>query len=287
MAEALGLGREDGIAILCEDPNFGQSPVEAVRSGVVHAAVASPAHVLESDAPDDLRVVLVIQQASPLVYPVRTTSPVRELSDLAGRPVAVWPGNESLELRWMLRQSGLSDADFVRMETADTVSALLDGRADAAQMTCYHELHVAQARLGEEGLRLFRPADGQGLVKDGLVVSRALTEADPRLVQGLVSASLRGWTEAFIDLDRAVAVCCAARPDTTPAEQRQQLSDIRDLSLRGAALTWGLGYPDAEHEARGRLALRATGHDELQAGTITDPRFWHAAPASFRRKNLA
>jgi NitT/TauT family transport system substrate-binding protein len=287
VAEALGLGNEDGIAIRCEGPIAGQSPIEAVRSGAVHAAVASPAHVLESHQPDALRVVLIVQQASPLVYPVKATSPVRALADLSGRPVAVWPGNESLELRWMLQQAGVAEADFVRLETGDTVAALLEGRAAAAQMTTYHELHVAQARVGADGLRLFRATDEQALVKDGLVVSLALVNSEPRLVQALVDASMRGWANAFTDPDRAVAVCCAARPDTTPDEQRQQLSDIRDLSLQGATLTHGLGYPDPAHEARVRLALRETGHAAHGAAPITNSTFWQSTQTSLRQTSLA
>jgi NitT/TauT family transport system substrate-binding protein len=286
MAEALGFGREKGISIVCERPDFARSPVEAVRLGAVEAAVASPAHVLECSAPEEVTLILVIQQASPLVYPVRATSSVRTLADLAGRPIAVWPGNESLELRWMLLQAGVAEADFIRVETTDTLAALLEGRAEAAQMTCYHELRLAQEALGKHGLRIFRPAEGQGLVKDGLVVSRAMAEAEPDIVQALVDASLKGWTAALEDPESAVAICCAARCDTKTDEQKSQLSDISELALQGATVVHGLGYPNPQHEQRARLALAAVGHGALDPRPITTLDFWEAAPASLRRRSF-
>jgi NitT/TauT family transport system substrate-binding protein len=282
MAEALGFGREEGIAIECQEIDFASPHVAAVLAGSAEAAVASPAHVLESNDPDALRVVLVIQQASPLVYPVRATSPIRSLQDLSGQPIAVWPGNESLELRWMLHQAGLQDHEIRRVESADTVAALIEGRAAAAQMTTYHELHQAEAALGRGGLRVFRPTPDQELVKDGLVVSRRMAKEEPSVVQALVNASLRGWNAAFEDPEQAVAICARARPDMSKDEHRTQLADIRALVRRGPTLMRGLGYPDPIHEKRARTALEAIGHPVGHMGAVVIDSFWAAAPEAYR-----
>ncbi|MFB2553045.1 ABC transporter substrate-binding protein [Ensifer soli] len=288
LAERLGLARRHGVEIVCEGLDFSLKHVAAVLAGATQMAVASPSHILESARPDDLRFVLAIQQESPLVYPARKADGIRQLADLSGRKVGVWPGHEDLEFRWMLARAGVSPDAVTRIEMPDTVGPFLAGDTASAQMTNYHELHVVEAALGHDGLTLFSAADvGASLLKDGLVVDRRLTERDPQVVQAVVDAVLEGWTIAFREPERAVEACVAARPDMTAGDQRRQLADIRALALRGATLTHGLGYPDPAHVTRAAEALRAVEGKAVVHHATADPRFWQAAPEAFRPRSFS
>jgi NitT/TauT family transport system substrate-binding protein len=289
LAEALGLGRGEGVQIVCEGVDFACKHVGAVLSGAADFAVASPAHVLESSRPEALAVVLAIQQASPLVYPARRSSGIRSVVDLAGRKVGVWPGGEDLELRWMLWRAGVVDDAVERIPMPDTVGPFLAGEIDCGQMTTYHELHQVEAILGDEPLVLLSAeASGCSLLKDGLVVSRERAEREPVLIQAVVDAVLEGWTIAFDEPERALDVCAEARPDMSRDEHRLQLAEIRRLSLQEATLTEGLGFPDPRHPARAAEALATVGHVPSRLSVrVCDTRFWEAAPAEFRRRAWA
>lgn len=286
LAEKLGLARRAGVDIVCEGLDFSQKHVAAVLSGATQMAVASPAHILESRDPAALRFVLAIQQESPLVYPVRRSDGIATLAGLAGRKVGVWPGHEDLELRWMLLRAGVDPDAVTRVELPDTVGPFLAGELASAQMTNYHELHHVEHELGRDAIRVFYGKDGgSSILKDGLAVSAAFVAENPAAVQAVVDAVLEGWTIAFTDPDRAVAVCLEARPDMGEAEHRRQLADIRALAMTGATLSHGLGYPDPAHVARAVEAIGDVERRGVPHEGILDQRFWQAAPASFRAKD--
>jgi ABC-type nitrate/sulfonate/bicarbonate transport system substrate-binding protein len=285
IAEQRGLAAPAGVAIACEPIVFGESAADAVVAGKVEMAVASPSHLLESSDPAALAFILAIQQESPLVYPVKRASGITRLADLAGRKVGVWPGHEDLELRWMLRRAGVDERAVERVPVNDTVAALCEDQVAAAQMTTYHELHQAEHRLGEGALLPFSAAaHGASLLKDGLLVRKDWLARNAATAQAVVDAVLQGWTIAFTDPDAALAACAVARPDMGRAEQAAQLADIRSLSLRGATLAHGLGYPDPDHVARALQAMREVGlpAPALAPAAVADPRFWQAAPARCR-----
>jgi len=278
------------LRILCEPADFKTGPAAAVFDGDSHFAVASPAHVLESEWPSQLVWLLTIQQESPLVYPVRQDSGITGPHDLAGRKVAVWPGNEDLELQWMLKRAGVDPSAVVRLPVEDTVGAFLSGDADCAQMTCYHELHLLEAELGnQDTVRLLRASDQDaGLVKDGLIARRDFVESNEALVQTFVNAVLAGWTRAFTNAEATLDACLAARPDMSRASHARQLEGIRALSLCNATLSQGLGYPDRRHVENAIAAARAVGlpHSVVTADEITAPHFWQAAPVASRPRTF-
>ena len=281
VAEHLMLGATDGIRIECQPMQPDLGPVDAVLTGMAEFAVASPAHMLESGCADDLVMLLAIQQASALVYPARRAAGVAQLSDLRGHRLAVWPGREDLELRWMLHRGGVSDSDVTWLPTGDTVSAVIDHAADCAQMTTYHELHQLEERSGGlDDYIIFRPESDATLLKDGLIARRDWVERHPAETQALIDAVLAGWTIAFTQPEEAVRICCLARPDMGETEQAAQLAAIRDLALCGATLSEGLGFPDPDHLRRAEEALAVV--DGVRATGSIDARFWQAASAASR-----
>lgn len=284
LAEELGLGNDAGVQIVCEGLDFSCKHVNAVLTGQTEMCVASPAHQLESTDPAALRWLLSIQQKSPLVYPARRSDGIGTLADLAGKSAGVWPGHEDLELRWMLSRAGLADNAVTRVEMPDTVAPFLNGETATGQMTCYHELHMVEHALPVEDLVIFDGSSiGCAILKDGLIASAKLVDEEPEVVQAVVNAVLEGWTIAFDQPELALAACLSVRPDRTHAEEAAQLSAIRDLSLTGATLIEGLGFPDAAHMESVVTAMRELGEPVPPTVGLRDPRFWRAAPERLRR----
>lgn len=288
LAEKLGLARRKGVEIVCEGLDFNMKHVAAVLSGATQMSVASPAHILESRAPEKLRFILTIQQESPLVYPARKAKGIVKPSDLKGARIGVWPGHEDLELRWMLQRAGLGPDAVERIAMPDTVGPFLKDELTSAQMTNYHELHVVEKALGHDALTIFSAREQNcSLIKDGLVVARDFAAERPEAVQAVVDAVLEGWTIAFSEPERAIEACREARPDMSVAEHQQQLADIRALSLTGATLTEGLGYPDPQHVARAAQAMAEVENKTVPHDNTGDPGFWRTAPDAFRRRSWA
>ncbi|MGB3831056.1 MAG: ABC transporter substrate-binding protein [Mesorhizobium sp.] len=144
---------------------------------------------------------------------------------------------------------------------------------------------MSSKKLGAGAVKTFSAKDtGCSVLKDGLVVSTRFAEADRQVVQAVVDAILEGWTIAFQEPERAIAVCLEARPDMSEAEHRRQLADIRALALTGATLTEGLGYPDPTHvEQAARAIAEVEGH-VVDTSSILDLSFWQAAPEGFRAR---
>ncbi len=280
-------GATDGPALAWQAARSDEGPIDAVLEGNAEFAVASPSHIAESRAPDALCWLLTVQQESALVYPCWPDAGIARPADLRGRRIAVWPGGEDLELLWMLARDGVAPGEVERLPAGDTVGPFLDREVDCAQMTLYHELHKAQA-LAPAAVRFheLRAADLEAsLIKDGLVARRDWVERNPGLTQAVVEAVLAGWIRAFDEPASALAACLRARPDMPEAEQASQLADIRGLSLVGATLTRGLGFPDPLHMQRAAAAAAAVGLPvaaEVLADAV-EPRFWAAAPQALRR----
>lgn len=285
LAEKLELARNDGIDIVCEPLDFEYKHVASILSGSTPMAVASPAHILESTSPEALRWILTIQQESPLIYPVRKGHGIECLADLKGHKVGVWPGDEDLEFRWMLHRSGLKPTDVQRIPMPDTVEPFLANNIASGQMTNYHELHAVEDALGMGAIELFsaKPLDCS-IIKDGLVVSTSYATEHPSIVQAVVNAVLEGWTMAFDDPDRAIALCMEVRPDVSESEHRRQLADIYQLTAAGATLNKGLGYPDPQHLATASMALSEVKGKDVDTTDILDLTFWESAPERFRQR---
>jgi NitT/TauT family transport system substrate-binding protein len=290
IAERLRLGAAAGVAIEAQPIRFDQSGTAALAAGDAEMAVASPSHLLESDIAERLRFILTIQQESSLVYPVRRSSGIETIADLAGRRVGVWPGHEDLELRWMLSKAGVAEGSVMRAPMADTLASFLAGDVDCAQMTSYHELDAAERALGHGALRQFAAVEfGASLIKDGLLTEEGWLTRNRDVAQAVVHAVLQGWTIAFSDPERATAICAEVRPDMSLEEHRLQLQGIRALSCRGATLARGLGYPDRGHVSRVLEAVTALGiaPAALDIANIADDSLWRATPVEWRSATWA
>lgn len=279
LAEQAGLGANRGVALRTSPMVPGTGPMAALLSGDAEFAVASPSHLLESGRGGDVVMLLAIQQSSALVYPAHRCHGIERLTDLRGRRVAVWPGNEDLELRWMLARAGVPPDEVERVPVPDTVAPFRRGEVDCAQMTVYHELHEIEGDGSGDVVLFSASTFGASLLKDGLFTTRRLADESPDLVQAVVDAVLQGWATAFATPDRAVDACLRARPGLDRDGQARQLAVIRSLAAAGCALVRGLGYPDPEHVVRAARAMADLGHPvDADVARMVRPEFWSGAP---------
>ncbi|MDH3376641.1 MAG: ABC transporter substrate-binding protein [Gammaproteobacteria bacterium] len=289
VAQHSGIARARGLDLECQPLDFAEGPVAAILAENAEVCIASPAHLLESENPAALALLLVFQQKSSLVYPALRDHGVLKISDLAEKRVAVWPGGEDLELRWMLTRASVDPESVERVPTGDTAGLLLAGEVSCAQMTIYHEYHEYLNAGGQaDRVLALRAADyGADLLKDGVIARRDWIQADPQRAQALVESLLEGWTLALRDRTDTLALCQQLRPDMDAAHHEQQYEDIRGLILNGPTLKQGLGYPGAEPMARAIEALFEVEGRKTEGApqSYIAEDFWKAAPEGIRSAN--
>ena len=286
MAQHCGIASARGVELDCQPLDFDESPIDAVLTGNADLCIASPSHLFEAEDPEALRLLLAFQQNSPLVYLARREHGISEIKDLSGKRVAVWPGGEDLELRWMLQNEGIDPESIERVHTTDTVELLLDDQVSCAQMTSYNEYHEFIERGGDSDsmCHFFAKNNGTDLIKDGVCARKDWILDNPERAQQVVNSLLEGWTRALHDKQDAIALCRKMRPEMEETNHKIQYDEIRKLILSSATLKQGLGFPNLEHVVRAATAMSEVDYRILEESpeSYVAAQFWHAAPAHLR-----
>ncbi len=287
LAEHSEIASQYGIELECQPVDFDEGPISAILSNHADLCVASPSHIFESSKPESLVFLLTFQQSSSLVYLARRDHGIDNIHCLAGKRIAVWPGSEDLELRWMLHKAGVPSSDIEFVPTGDTVQMLLSGEVSCAQMTTYNEYIEYLEHGGNEinTLTLFARDYGADLIKDGIVATRSWLEADPDRAQAVVDSILAGWMHSLDFPDKAIELCMKLRPDVDRQFHWMQFNDIKNLINCGATSSHGLGFPDIRHLRQSAKAVADLHKNKFNFDLemLVEEKYWYSASASIRR----
>ena len=124
-----------------------------------------------------------------------TGAPIRELSDLDGRRVSVWPGSLRTPYLALFAAAGVRP---VILPQYTTFSLFLKHGADAFAGMRYNEYHtLLQSGVLEEQVRVFALRDhGVNLPEDGLYCLAETWQRRAQTCRALALASLEGWRYA-------------------------------------------------------------------------------------------
>lgn len=287
LAEHRDFASRRGYQLECQPVDFSEGPVSAILSGNADLCIASPSHMLESSEPESLVFLLTFQQLGSCVYLARKDHDIDKIRCLAGKRIAVWPGSEDLELKWMLSKAGvpLSDIEFV--PTVDTVQMLMDGQVSCAQMTTYNEYLKFLKLGGDEStvLTLHARDYDADLIKDGVVALKSWVESDTVRAQAVVESLLAGWTHALHHQSDAIDLCKQIRTDVEEEHHRMQYSEIKKLIASGATNSHGLGFPHTDHLKKAATAVSdvESGQFDFDVSRLVDTQYWQAAEPSLRQ----
>lgn len=287
LAEHHDFARRRGYQLECQPVDFSEGPVSAIQSGHADLCIASPSHMLESPQPESLVFLLTFQQSGSCVYLARKDHDIDSIRCLAGKRIAVWPGSEDLELKWMLFKAGvpLSAIEFV--PTVDTVQMLMEGQVSCAQMTTYNEYLKFLKLGGDEStvLTLHARDYDADLIKDGVVALKSWVESDTGRVQAVVDSLLAGWTHALSHRSDAIDLCKRIRADVEEEHHQMQYCEIKKLIVCGATNSHGLGFPHTDHLKKAASAVSDVEDRQFDfdVNRLVDTQYWQAAEPSLRR----
>jgi NitT/TauT family transport system substrate-binding protein len=239
-AAALGEGyyKAAGLDVTIVQGNGSGNTAQLVASGraqLAYADAVAVSQLIAKGAP--MKVVSTIYQSNPNEVSALTKTGIKSISDLKGKKVGVPAGSsQTTMLPLFLKANGLKEQDMVtlNMPVTSMVPALLQGQVDAilGSMDSY------QIQLEQQGASLdnYRFADyGVPTVSTSIFASEAFIKDNPEVLKKFIAASLKGWSFALDNPDKAVKHLKTTFPDLNEKLATAELAAITPLFCSGGA----------------------------------------------------
>jgi len=219
-------------------------------------------------------------QETPYRFVALAKSGIKQFSDIKGKTVSTWFTGPQFILQAMLRVNHIPPADVKIVPQAASMTPFIDGKVDMAIVTVFNEALVLKRR-GVIPAVSFNPADmGVNMPNESLIVGERTVKRDPKLVQGFLDASLRGWSYALTQQGEAIDILLKIVPTLDRTEQHEQLDELAKLMTYGPAKQKGIGYIDPAQLAFTDRFLVENGvlKSSVDLAAAVDANFWNKVP---------
>jgi NitT/TauT family transport system substrate-binding protein len=227
----------------------------------------------------------IAHQVTPFVFVSRKDGPVKTLEDFRGKTVTTWFTGANDVLYAMLAANKIPQSAMTIQPQQVSVSPFVDGQVDVVTATIYNEYDTLKTRMGEAALKTFVPEDyGVTFPRDTLIVSEATAKDKPKLIEGFLRASIKGWQDAIKDPKAAVDTVMAAAPTLERKHQEAMLDGVIGLMEAGTAKQNGLFWidPAAVKKAEGLLVDNKVISKPVDLDAAFDAKFLTAIPVAER-----
>jgi NitT/TauT family transport system substrate-binding protein len=172
---------------------------------------------------------------------------IKQFQDLKGKTISTWFTGPQFMVQAMLQANGIAQKDVNLEAQANSMVPFIEGKVDVATVTVYNELLILKRRNVTPAI-MFNPADmGINLANEAIIVNESTIQKNPRLVQGFLRASLKGWVYAITNKNEAMDILLKELPSLNRAEQLETLEALPPLLTFGEAATKGIGYIDRKN----------------------------------------
>lgn len=207
-------------------------------------------------------------------------SGIKKFSDIKGKTVSTWFTGPQFMVQAMIKASGLQLSDVKLEAQANSMVPFIEGKVDMAIVTVYNEALILKRRNVVPSI-VFNPADmGVNLANESLIVHENTIKDNPKLVQGFMNASLKGWAYALTHQDEAIEILLKEVPTANAAEQKETLATLPGLMTFGEAGTRGIGYFDLKNLEFAQKFLLDNGvmKTAVDLKRAVDASFWNKVP---------
>jgi NitT/TauT family transport system substrate-binding protein len=221
----------------------------------------------------------IMHQKTPFVFISHADSGIKAVKDFKGKKVSVWFTGAQFVLYSMLAQNGLAQSDVTIQPQQVALTPFLDRQVDVVAATLYNEMNTIKAR--KVSVNIIAAEDsGITMPRDPLMTSEKVIQERPKLVQGFVNATLRGWKYAFQNKKETIDVLLRVAPTLDRAHQEAMLVSAEEVTLAGTGKSQGIGYIDmpAVEKAHKVLLDNKAIDSPIDLSKAFDDRFWKAAP---------
>ena len=156
------------------------------------------------------------------------------------------------------------------------------------QVTLYNELQqVYRQGIKKEELVFIDPAEDASIISGGLFTTEKEINENPKAVQAVVDATLRGWQEALADPEAAAKIVLKYNSELKLDEQVDQIKAMGDLFCAGPTLEgeFGKSEPKAYEVAQDILVGAKLIDKSIDLDKAYTNTFWESAPAEYKTIN--
>ena len=205
------------------------------RSQLAYADAVAVSQLIAKGAP--MKVLSTIYQSNPNEVSALKKTNIKSIKDLVGKKIGVPSGSsQTTMLPLFLKANGLKESDvtLINMPPTSMVPALLQGQVDAI----LGSIDAYQIQLEAQGAELtnFRFADyGVPTVSTSIFASNAYIQANPDVLKKFIAASLKGWSFALDNPEKAVKALKTVFPNVNEKLAAAELAAITPLFCSGGA----------------------------------------------------
>lgn len=287
VAKAKGFYEAEGIDLTINPggPNLNAEALVASGADTFGLTGGVESHLAAVDKGMPLVAIGVSHQKTPYAFVTKPDSGIKTLADFKGKKVSTWYTGAQYTLKAMLATSGVGEGDFTLMPQSVSLNPFIDGEVDVATATLYNELNTLKSR-GLTDLVLFQPDDfGITVQRDTLVTTTDTVKDKPALVQGFLTATLKGWKYALEHKAEAIDIMMKADPGMDRKHQEAMIEAIQDVMVYGKGASDGLLAIDFDSLQKQHDILLANGvmKAPVDLKAAFDPSFWDKVPAEDKK----
>ena len=202
-----GYYKDAGLDVTIVQGNGSGNTAQLVANGraqIAYADAVAVSQLIAKGAP--MKIVATVYQSNPNAVMSLKKAGIKSVADLKGKKVGVPSGSsQTTMLPLLLKSNNLkeSDINMIDMPVASMVPALLQGQVDAVLGSI--DAYQIQAEAQGAQLDVYRFADhGVPTVSTSIFASNDYLKSNPDVVKKFVAASLKGWSFALDNPDKAI-----------------------------------------------------------------------------------
>jgi NitT/TauT family transport system substrate-binding protein len=237
-AVAEGYYRDAGLDVTVVQGNGSGNTAQLVASGraqLAYADAVAVSQLIAKGAP--MKIVSTVYQSNPNAVMALKKTGIKSVKDLAGKKVGVpSASSQTTMLPLFFKSNNLKESDvtMIDMPVASMVPALLQGQVDAVLGSI--DAYQIQAESQGAQLDVYRFADyGVPTVSTSIFASNSFLKDNPELVRKFIAASLKGWSFALDNPEKAVKDLKVVFPDVNEKLAAAELAAITPLFCSGGA----------------------------------------------------
>lgn len=237
-AVAEGYYKDAGLDVTLVQGNGSGNTAQLVANGRAQLAYADAVAVMQLIAKGaPMKIVATVYQSNPNAVMSLKKANIKSIGDLRGKKVGVPSGSsQTTMLPLLLKANNLkeSDINMIDMPVASMVPALLQGQVDAVLGSI--DAYQIQAESQGAQLDVYRFADyGVPTVSTSIFASNDYLKSNPDVVKKFVAASLKGWSFAIDNPDKAIKDLKTVFPEVNEKLATAELAAIKPLFCSGGA----------------------------------------------------
>lgn len=237
-AVAEGYYKDAGLDVKLVEGNGSGNTAQLVasnRSQIAYADAVAVSQMIAKGAP--MKVLSTVYQSNPNEVSALKKTGIKSIKDLTGKKVGVPSGSsQTTMLPLFLKANGLKESDvtLINMPATSMVPSLLQGQVDAI----LGSIDSYRIQLEAQGAELdnFKFADnGVPTVSTSIFASNSYIKDNPEVVKKFVAASLKGWSFAIDNPEKAVKALKSIFPNMIEKQATAELAAITPLFCSGGA----------------------------------------------------